>query len=95
MTSLLWNTRDAFHNPVTGSFHSPPHSKLLEIGEDREAFKFESAPADIFPPPKVGTARGGGWLPRRAAGLGEGRDVPMLCHFCCPGLFRESQSAYS
>mmetsp|Transcript_64372 Transcript_64372/g.119675 ORF Transcript_64372/g.119675 Transcript_64372/m.119675 type:complete len:114 (-) Transcript_64372:87-428(-) len=99
---VVWDRLHAYHNPLTGSYHTPPGSRLLSCEED------ERAPLHISQPEMLyrGSAEGSspnkqGWQPavvENGRGPVSGRpdsrssSVPLFCRFCCPGLFNGTQT---
>mmetsp|Transcript_94361 Transcript_94361/g.149224 ORF Transcript_94361/g.149224 Transcript_94361/m.149224 type:complete len:112 (-) Transcript_94361:209-544(-) len=90
---LMWDRVHAYHNPMTGSYHSPPSSALFGLeGEPLHV----SSPPNIFPyssasTPERRVQEEREWRPPPRDGMGESTAGKMdalkyFCAMCCPSL---------
>mmetsp|Transcript_14409 Transcript_14409/g.36345 ORF Transcript_14409/g.36345 Transcript_14409/m.36345 type:complete len:118 (+) Transcript_14409:63-416(+) len=98
----VWDGVHAYHNPVTGSYHSPPGSFLLHWSDDLVGLdprqRHDSSPPNLFPswrpqaPSRepslaaAAAATAGGKPPQGSSNPGCRGRLAWICGGCCRDL---------
>mmetsp|Transcript_55607 Transcript_55607/g.143227 ORF Transcript_55607/g.143227 Transcript_55607/m.143227 type:complete len:105 (-) Transcript_55607:234-548(-) len=95
---LMWDRLHIYHNPMTGSYHSPPTSGLLDFSDNEQVasgspMRFDSSPPSLFFAAEAAASDAPG-SPKRAArraAAGGCHPMHMFCGFCL-APFQSSES---
>jgi len=88
---LMWDRVHSYHNPLTGSYHSPPSSAFLGF-EDAEPPLHESSPPGLFPTVRVSSGsidKKAPWSQAREKGFKGFDPMQYFCAMCCPSVLND------
>mmetsp|Transcript_45511 Transcript_45511/g.134730 ORF Transcript_45511/g.134730 Transcript_45511/m.134730 type:complete len:100 (-) Transcript_45511:306-605(-) len=94
MSAVLWDKLHIYHNPMTGSYHSPPTSGLLDWDDHDQApvsQRVDSSPPCLFPFERVPSSERCTSPKRQARQVAGCPSAHMFCGFCLSSLTLSSE----